>query len=120
VSELDTDNFRLALGVNMEAVGKITLLFAAFGALAGLISGAISSAGAALLLAILFFYGSYRLACSMFGIIKPALSPPAPTPTATQVQKPIERRKIVTTGIWPFFIMWLILWIITYTIKLTV
>lgn len=104
----------------MEAVGKITILFAAFGALVGLISGVISSEGAALLLTIVFFYGSYRLACSMFGVVKPAPSTPAPAPTATQVQKPIERRKIATTGALPFFIMWLILWIISYTIKLTV
>ncbi|MCS7131817.1 MAG: hypothetical protein NZ934_03705 [Hadesarchaea archaeon] len=102
----------------MQPTSKITILFAILGAIAGSLSGLFSNVGVALLLALIFFYGGYRWCCSMFGIKKP--KPQQPSPAQPQpTQPPIESgRKIVMTGITPFFVMWLIFWIMTYTIKL--
>jgi len=107
----------------MEPASKITLLFAGFGILAGAISGFIPSAGAALVLALFFYYGAYRFALSMFGIGKPSTpTPPTPALPASRLeQKPAQlpdKKKILTSGFIPFFVMWLIAWIMLYTILL--
>ncbi len=106
----------------MEPTSKVTVLFAILGVIAGSLSGLISHVGVALLLALVFFYGGYRWCRSMFGIAKPSKpqqqappQPQQPQPTQPQME---SGRKIATTGITPFFVMWLIFWIMTYTIKL--
>jgi hypothetical protein len=113
-------------GVSMQAASKLTLLFAGIGGIAGCASAIISSASAALLIAMVFYYGSYRLALSMFGIAKPAPSAPSPTPSMPtpppaieQKEPPPDKRKILTSGFIPFLTMWLVLWILVYTLKLT-
>jgi len=107
----------------MEIIGKITIYSAGFGALAGVVSGVLSSAGvsawAGLLIAILFIVVLvYKLIPFTLGVAGPA--PPTPTParapTEPQGQQLLGKRKIFTTGFWPFFVMWLVLWIMVYTL----
>jgi len=87
---------------------KITLFFAAFGGAAGCLSGLMSvtmnSASYGLLLAIIFGYISFKWARQALRV--------------TPEQLPGGDRKLATTGLWPFFITWLILWIITYSLAL--
>jgi len=107
----------------MEIIGKITIYSAGFGALAGVVSGVLSSAGvsawAGLLIAILFIYVLvYKLIPLRLGAARPAPSAPTPArvPTEPQAQQPLGKRKIFTTGFWPFLVMWLVLWIMVYTL----
>ena len=107
----------------MEIIGKITIYSAGFGALAGVVSGVLSSAGvsawAGLLIAILFIYVLvYKLIPLRLGIAGPTPSAPAPTKATTepQAQQLPDKRKIFTTGFLPFFVMWLVLWIMVYTL----
>lgn len=104
----------------MEPTSKVTILFAMLGVTAGSLSGLFSNAGVALLLALIFFYGGYRWCRSIFGIAKEPKSqqPASPQPQPPQQPQMESGRKITTTGITPFFVMWLIFWIMTYTIKL--
>jgi hypothetical protein len=106
----------------MEPTSKATVLFAVLGAIAGSLSGLSSHAGFALLLALVFFYGGYRWCLSMFGIAKQPKPQQQPAPSQPQPQSPQPQmesgKKIATTGVTPFFVMWLIFWIMTYTIKL--
>jgi len=101
------------MGVNMEVETKIVLFFVALGATAGCFSGLVSSfhtsnlnkgAGIALLLALCLFYVSYKLAPRVFKVMPG--------------QFPGGNRKVATTGIMIFFVMWLIFWIIVYNLTL--
>lgn len=91
----------------MEIVGKITLLFAGWGAIAGCISSFLPQAQSALalLVAIFLFYVSYKLAPIALKI--PAGEFPGGKWTGLTAFK---------KGFFPFFIMWLVLWIMVYTI----
>jgi len=96
----------------MELVGKITLLFAGWGAIAGCVSGLLPRSlspeqGALALLAILFFifYVSYKLAPHVLKFL-PDEFPGGRWTGRTAVKK----------GFWGFFIMWLILWVMVHTI----
>jgi hypothetical protein len=112
--------------LKMDIVGKITVYSAAFGALAGVVSGVLShlgvSAWAGLFIAILFIcILVYKLIPFTLGIAGPAapLTPtptPARAPAETQGQQLPDKRKIFSTGFWPFFVMWLVLWIMVYTL----
>jgi len=107
----------------MDIIGKITIYSAGFGALAGVVSGVLSSAGvsawAGLLIAILFIYVLvYKLIPLRLGAARPAPSAPTPArvPTEPHAQQLPNKRKIFTTGFWPFFVMWLVIWIMVYTL----
>jgi hypothetical protein len=110
----------------MEIISKITIYSAGFGALAGAVSGLLSiagiSAGAGLLIAIIFIVVLvYKLIPFGLGTPKPAApttTAPAPAKTATepQAQQPPDKRKIFTNSFWPFVVMWLVLWILVYTL----
>ncbi len=96
----------------MELVGKITLLFAGWGAIAGCISGLLprslsSEQGALALLAIIFFffYIAYKLAPRVLKF-SPSEFLGGNWTGGTAFKK----------GFWGFFIMWLILWIMVYSI----
>ena len=96
----------------MEVVGKITLMFAAIGAIAGAIFAPlvvyVDFPGwplgffAGLILFFAIFYVTLRLAPTVLKI--------------SPAEFPGGKRKIVAAGFLPFFITWLILWIMVYTI----
>jgi hypothetical protein len=109
----------------MEIISKITVYSAGFGVLAGAISGGLSlagiSAGAGLLIALIFIVALvYKLIPFALGAPKP--SPPAASPatvrppTEPQVQQLPDRRKIFTNSFLPFMVMWLLLWVLVYTL----
>lgn len=93
----------------MEVVSKITLLFAAFGAITGCVFVPLPGGPTGFLAGLGIFFGvfylTYRLTPMALGI-KPA-------------EFPGGKRKIATTGFFPFFIMWLMLWIMVYTISVS-
>jgi hypothetical protein len=109
----------------MEIISKITVYSAGFGVLAGAISGGLSlagiSPGAGLLIALIFIVALvYKLIPFALGAPKPAApaASPAPVrpPTEPQVQQLPNKRKIFTNSFWPFVVMWLILWVLVYTL----
>jgi len=110
----------------MEIIGKITVYSAGFGLLAGAISGGLSlagiSAGAGLLIALIFIVALvYKLIPFALGAapkpVAPAASPaPAQPPIQPQAQQLPDRRKIFTNSFFPFVVMWLLLWVLVYTL----
>jgi hypothetical protein len=89
----------------MELAGKLYALFAVTGAVAGLISTFVPDPKYALLIAIILFYFSYKII----------------PPHALKVKHsdwPGGKRNIATSGFFPFFLMWLIVWILLYTVFL--
>jgi len=109
----------------MEIISKITVYSAGFGVLAGAISGGLSlagiSAGAGLLIALIFIVALvYKLIPFALGPSKPvvpAASPAVDRPTTEpQAQQLPDRRKIFTNSFWPFMVMWLLLWVLVYTL----
>jgi len=98
----------------MELVAKITLLFAGWGAIAGVLSGSLqglpTGQGSFLLLAIflLLFYAAYRLAPNILKFI------PDEFPGGRWTGLIALKR-----GFLGFLIMWLVLWILTYNIAIT-
>lgn len=107
------------MGVCMEVEAKIVMFFAALGAMAGCFSSLVSrfhasnpirGAGIALLLALCLFYVSYKLTLSYK--LAPRMFKVMPG------QFPGGSRKVATTGIMNFFIMWLIFWIMVYNLTL--
>jgi len=95
----------------MELVAKITLLFAGWGAIAGALSGFLrgmpTEQGSLALLAIFFFlfYIPYKLAPNILKFS------PEEFPGGRWTGWIAFKR-----GFSGFFIMWLVLWIMTYTI----
>lgn len=95
------------------SVSRLTLFFAVLGAVAGAISGIMTSANirlntAAPLIAIVLFYISYKLAAHE-KIKNKFLVAPVEEPEGKKVN-------VIFTGIWPHFIMWLIFWVLVYTL----
>lgn len=96
------------------SVGRLTVFFAVIGAVAGLISGLISSADIRLniwapLIALFLFYVSYKLAAQEK--IKNRF-------LMAQVEGSEAEKKVnvLMTGFWSYFIMWLVLWVMVYTL----
>lgn len=98
----------------MELVAKIHLLFAGWGAIAGVLSGFLrglpTGQGSFALLAIflLLFYVPYKLAPRLLEF-SPDEFPGGRWTGLTAFKR----------GFWGFLIMWLILWIMTYTILIS-
>lgn len=130
----------------MDITAKLTLVFSGAGAIAGFISGFLPNPWLALLVALILLYASYKL--TTFYLKKstaqpapPALAPGQP-PAQTPVQPQLGKKKITLRGFmiffatlvtkgepegrenevkfwfWPYYIMWLILWIMVYTLML--
>jgi hypothetical protein len=96
------------------SVGRLTVFFSIAGAAAGIISGILTDANIRLnilapLLALFLFYISYKLTAHE-KIRNRFLMTPA--------EGSEEERKInvAMTGFWPYFLMWLILWVMVYTL----
>lgn len=86
----------------MEIIAKLTLLYVLAGVVAGTISGFfIRSGWHGLFLAIAFFLVVFRFAPHALKIARH--------------QFPGGQRRIATSGILPFFLIWLIVWIAVYT-----
>ena len=86
----------------MEMMTKLTLLYVLGGLIIGVICGLFVRGGwHGLVLAILGYLAMYKSAPRLLGIV--------------EHQFPGGRRRIATSGILPFFLFWLILWIAVYT-----
>lgn len=94
----------------MELIGKLTIFFAATGAIAGGISGFLPNSWYALLIALILFYASYKLTTYEKFKIKVLKISTGGLPGG--------KEKIIMTGFWPYFIIWLIVWVIVYTLLL--
>ena len=80
-------------------------MFALTGAVAGIISVFVPSPYFALLIALILFYISYKII----------------PPRALKIEHknwPGGTRKILTGGFFPFFLLWLIVWVLLYTVLL--
>jgi len=127
----------------MDIVAKLTIVFSGAGAIAGIISGFLPNAWLALLVALILIYATYKL--TTYYIKKSAAQPALPahqTPGQTPAQPlPVKKKAVlkgfmllfatlVTKGetdeketevkFWllPYFVMWLVLWIMVYTLLL--
>lgn len=129
----------------MDITAKLTIAFSGAGILAGIISGFLPNAWLALLVAFIFLYASYKL--TTYILKKPAVTkaPAAPMPGQAPIQSAAQPQSVKKTAamkgfrlffatlvkvgsdskdtetrfwFWPYYIMWFIFWIITYTIIL--
>jgi hypothetical protein len=96
------------------SVPKLTVFFSATGAVAGIISGFAADANIRLnilapLIALFLFYVSYKLAAHEKIKNRFLMSP---------VEQSEEEKKVnvAMTGLWPHFIMWLVFWVMVYTL----
>jgi len=100
---------RLAL-----SAGRLTVFFAVTGAVAGIISGLISSTDIRLniwapLIALFLFYVSYKLAAHEKVKNRFLMAPV----DESEAEKKVN---VIMTGFWSYFVMWLILWVMVYTL----
>jgi hypothetical protein len=84
----------------MDLHARVVLLFAGAGGVAGAISAPLKNAWAALFLAFIFFYLVYKRASRILKF-SPAEYPPV---------------RVAKTGFFPLFIVWLIVWVMVYTL----
>ncbi|MEW6592747.1 MAG: hypothetical protein AB1305_03595 [Candidatus Hadarchaeota archaeon] len=89
-------------GGRLDTQTKVVLMFTAAGSAAGAISGVLASSLLAAGVALLFFYLVFRLA-PQYLQINPAEFP---------------KKKLVMTGFSAHFVMWLIVWVLVYALKL--
>jgi len=96
------------------SVGRLTLFFSLTGAVAGLISGIAADANIRLnilapLIALFLFYVSYKLAAHEKIKNRFLMSP---------VEQSEEEKKVnvLMVGFLPHFIMWLVLWVMVYSL----
>jgi hypothetical protein len=98
------------------SVGRLTMFFAVTGAVAGLISGLISSSDIRLniwapLIALFLFYVSYKLAAQEKIKNRFLMTP-------VEESEAEKKFNVLMTGFWSYFIMWLVLWVMVYTLLL--
>jgi len=96
------------------SVARLTVFFAVAGAVAGLISGLITIVNIRLnilapLIALFLFYVSYKLAAQE-KIKNRFLMTPV---EESEAEKKVN---VIMTGFWSYFVMWLILWVMVYTL----
>ncbi|HDI12628.1 MAG TPA: hypothetical protein ENF64_00765 [Hadesarchaea archaeon] len=95
------------------SVERLTIFFAATGAVAGIISGVMTSANIrlniySLLVAIILFYITYKLTIHQ-------RTENRFLTVMVEESKAVKEPNPLTEGFFPFFILWLILWVMTYT-----
>lgn len=88
----------------MKIKNKITLYYTALGIGVGALSAFLSDAKLALLLAILLLYVSIKLVPRVFDLVEN----PLPDGSSTW--------ELIKLGFLPYFLMWLIFWIMVYTL----
>ena len=85
---------------------KLLMFYGGVGTLIGCISSALSKmnivAYAPLLLAFAFYYLTYKMATPVLKIAPAQVSG--------------GKKKLITSGIGPYFFMWILLWILVYTL----
>ena len=96
------------------SAGRLTMFFAVTGAVAGIVSGLITIANirfniSAPLIALFLFYVSYKLTAHE-KIKNRFLMTPV---EESEAEKKVN---VVMIGLWPHFIMWLVLWVMVYTL----
>lgn len=87
-------------GVKLDLDSKIVLVFMGAGSLAGIASALLANGWLALLVVLGLFYLVYRLAPQYLKIDL----------------KTFSRMDVLKTGFWPHFIMWLIVWVVVYSV----
>lgn len=113
----------------MEMVGKLTAIFSVTGAIAGLISGFMPNPWYSLLIAFIFVYATYKLTTQrakklttgFFGEKKKVSLKNFGLffVTLTMKGETDEKETVMRLWLWPYYIMWLIIWIMAYTLLLT-
>ena len=112
----------------MDIVAKLTVIFSLAGAIAGFISGFMPNAWYSLLIAFILIYVTYKVTTSgmkkspsgflgekkkvsmkNFGLFFAKLTIKGETE---------EKETEVSLWFWPYYIMWLIFWVMTYTLLL--
>jgi hypothetical protein len=96
------------------SVPKLTIFFAVTGVVSGIISGLVSIANIRLniltpLIALFLFYVSYKLAANEKIKNRFLMAP-------VEESEGEKKINIAMTGFWPYFIMWLVLWVMVYTL----
>lgn len=96
------------------SVGRLTIFFALTGAVAGLISGVMTSVDIklniySLLIAIILFYASYKLAAHQKIKNKFLM-------TLIEESQAGKKVNVAMTGFLPHFIIWLVVWVFVYTL----
>jgi hypothetical protein len=96
------------------SVARLTVFFSVIGAAVGVFSGVITKVNIrfnimAPLIALFLFYISYKLTAEEKIKNRFLMAP---------VEESEEEKKVnvVMTGFWPYFIMWLIFWVMVYTL----
>ncbi len=113
---------------DVDILAKLTIIFSLVGAIAGLISAFMPNPLLALLIAIILLYASYKLTSDYLRKSSEKTQIEGKKISmknfwlllATLVikEKPEEKEKEVRFFFWSYFIMWLILWVMIYTILL--
>ena len=98
------------------SVGRLTVFFAVAGAIVGLISGLVTSADITLntftlLIALILFYVSYKLAIHQKIKNKFLMTPVEESYAGKKVN-------VVMSGFLPYFIIWLVVWVLVYTLSM--
>jgi len=86
----------------MDIESKITLFYTICGVLVGCASAFVPNSWTAFFLALIFFYVSYKLTPKVFNLVE---NPPRDSSAGG----------LIKLGILPYFLMWLIFWILVYT-----
>lgn len=96
------------------SVGRLTVYFTLVGAAAGLLSGVMTSSNirfnlAAPLIALVLFYAAYKLTSHPKLRDRFLMAP-------VEASEKDKKVNVLMTGFWAYFIIWLIFWMMVYTI----
>jgi hypothetical protein len=86
----------------MELVSKVAVVAAGFGAIIGALCAFVPNAWLCLFIMLVFLYPIYKIVPLAVKV------PPA--------QFPGGKGKMISTSITPYFLMWLVFWVLVYTL----